>query len=156
MSYYDDYDDYEENRGNFALIEIDKLPDTLKRLVEKEKAVKKIIFFSKTDCYQYSHPDCGCLITEAKDIEEYYVLTDKHVIVGNQSREYEIYSEHDVDNEWEDKDLHIHVYRNEDIRAIHLYSENVVIDIQHGDKIQEIKIPFDKRDVLDDIMLSIW
>ena len=89
-------------------------------------------------------------------MEEYYVLTDKHIIVGNQSREYEIYSEQDVDNEWEDKDLHIHVYRNEDIRAIHLYSENVVIDIQHGEKIQEVKIPFDKRDVLDDIMLSIW
>ena len=49
MSYYDDY---EENRGNFELIEIDKLPDTLKRLVEKEKTVKKIIFFSKSDGYQ--------------------------------------------------------------------------------------------------------
>ena len=134
------------NNGEVKLISANKLPETLSRLVEKEKCIKKIIYARQIE---YSKCEYEAFDDITREKEQYFIFTDKFIIVGTRLKKEMVFTEHD-------EDLYIHVFKNENVQATHLYSNHIVIDIEYGNKCHEVKIPFDDPNELDDIMFSIW
>ena len=134
------------NNAETRVISVNKLPETLRQLAEKEKCIKKIIYARQIE---YSKSEYEAFDDITREKEQFFIFTDKLIIVGTRLKKEMVFTEHD-------EDLSFHVYKNNNIQATHLYSNHIVIDIEYGNKCHEVKIPFDDRKELDDIMLSIW